>query len=66
MVVDACSGAASGPAAMAATVEPLTPMLATKSKPEAGSITRPPTMARSKTWSGPRAADSSSTGIAGG
>ena len=51
---------------MAATVEPLTPMLATKSKPEAGSITRPPTMARSKTWSGPRAADSSSTGIAGG
>ena len=47
MVMDACSGAASGPAAMAATVEPLIPMLATESKADAGSITRPPTMARS-------------------
>ena len=48
MVLTACKGGASGSTEMAATVDPLMPTLATESKPEAGSITRPPTMARSK------------------
>ena len=65
MTVAACSGAGSGPGEMAATVAPLTPMLATKSKPDSGSITRPPTMAKSKGPSVSRA-DSSTTGTGGG
>jgi len=48
MALAACKGGASGSTKMAATVDPLMPTLATESKPEAGSITRPPTMARSK------------------